>query len=242
MDSETNGDEAERFREQASEDGAAPPGDHEREAEFVGRVEEVFRTLRGRPLVLSPSDTRQAIRWHEDGIPVHVVTGVIEDLFRRAAERPRLRPRSLTYCDDAVREAWKQVAELRAGRREVAAAAPAVDRAGAIRAAAAAVGDSSAPESARRRAIDALLELAEGRFPDGEADPVLAIEDALVSACREQLDAIERAAVRSEAEQEIAPYADAMTGDVRDRAVRRAEAKKIRQRFRLPDFSRLPVL
>jgi hypothetical protein len=221
----------------APEDSPADPADEER---FVQAVEERFRELRGSPLLLSPADFQRALGWFRQGVPLFVVLEALDDVFRRAAERvPARVPRSLRYVEPAVVEGLERWREGRVGARRAVPGIP--DEAELIERTAAAVEESAAPASARARAAAELRALVGSPGTPGQ-DRVGLIANELVAACMASLCAAERAALKAEAAVEVAPYAGAMSEEVRARASAAALARRVRRRFSLPDLALLPLV
>ncbi len=82
---------------------------------YFRAIEEVFIRLRGAPLLLSPTDWQIARDWHRAGIPLDLVCGTLEEVFRQRAEAgKRGSVRSLKYCRSAVEQAWTRQQELAA--------------------------------------------------------------------------------------------------------------------------------
>jgi hypothetical protein len=114
-------------------------GDPETPAEvsdhaYFQAIEEKFVELRGAPLLLSPVDWQVASRWHQEGVPLELVTRTLEELFARRKERgAKGRISSLRYCVPAVEAAWGDLRELTApGRRAQAPAFEAAPRLAAL--------------------------------------------------------------------------------------------------------------
>ncbi len=219
----------------------------EEEAAWIRAVEERFRALRGRPLLLSPADFERARAWYGQGIPLWLVLETIEEVFREAARRrPPVRPRSLAYCEPAVLEAFEEWKRRRApgrpaGRRkeERDAAVDVIDRA--LRA----VEGSRAPAAAREPARQRLVE-ARDRIRRGEAMDLPGllseVDEELAEACLATLPAGEIAALQQAVEQELSPWTSQMSPEVLEQASHAALLRRARERFGLPDLGLLPYL
>jgi hypothetical protein len=217
--------------------------DPEREREYLEAIEAQFRRLRARPLVLSPEDTRRVLRWYRDGVPLSLVTEAMRTVFHNAAaRRPRRLPRSLAYVEPAVEEAWRDVREGRVGRRRQQAPPADPGLAPMLREAAAAVRASAAPAPARDDAAGRLERLAEGDQEAFGEDVVGGLDGALVAACLDSLPEPERRALESRAREDIAAWAGEMDPEIRQRALERALAQRVRERFALPDLNLLPLI
>ena len=85
-----------------SEKKGGVPGD-DSGLDYFRRLEKLFISLRGSPLLLSPGDWETARRWKERGIPLHLIERVLEDIFQRTPQkRGRSGVRSLKYFDSAI--------------------------------------------------------------------------------------------------------------------------------------------
>jgi hypothetical protein len=87
------------------------------EREFFQAVEAHFIRLRGRPLILSPRELDRAAGWHREGIPLRVVCRGIDRYFEKRFQRPSSRQRavSLAYCEEFVRQVFKENRNLAVG-------------------------------------------------------------------------------------------------------------------------------
>lgn len=219
--------------------GDAPRGPAPDEETFVRAIEERFRRLRGRPLLLSPDDFERALGWRREGIPLHVVLETLEDVFRKAnAGRPRRRPLTLAYCEPAVREALESLREQRLGAARAFETGP--SRRELIGQALAALERSNAPARARDQAAAGLRSLLDESVVHPAEDPIPGIADQLIAACLASLDERARADLEAEARSSLARYAAEMSPPVRERAFSIALARGVRRRFSLPDLTLVP--
>ena len=217
----------------------------EDESAWLQAVEERFRALRGRPLLLSPADFERARAWYRQGIPLWLVLGSLEEVFRQAAHRrPPVRPRSLAYCEPAVLEAfaaWKErriAAQHAVGHEEGrGGGVEVIDRA------VQAIEASRAPASARELARQRLAEL-RGQIERGEGVDLPTslgeIGEDLAEACLATLPADEIAALQRTVEEELSPWTSQMSPEVLEQAGHAALLRRIRERFDLPDLGLLP--
>jgi hypothetical protein len=204
---------------------------------YVRAVEERFRSLRERPLILSPEDLARVVGWHRRGLPLFLVLDTLEDVFREAAERrPPRRPRSLAYCEPAIEEAERTWREALVGRR--AEPAPAADGRALAGRAGPVLKDSLAPPALVARVLDALAREPGGSLP---AERVAALQRELVDGCAATLDPAARAALDEEVERLVAPYAGGMPTEVRERTRVALRDRLLRRRFRLPDLTLLAL-
>lgn len=79
---------------------------------YFNAVAERFLTLRGAPLLLSPSDFQILTSWRRTGIPAALILDALEKLFRKRAERGERGSVPLRYCVPAVEEAWDELCEM----------------------------------------------------------------------------------------------------------------------------------
>jgi len=207
------------------------------EVEFVRAVEERFRALRERPLILSPEDLARVVAWHRRGLPLFLVIDTLEDVFREAAERrPPRRPRSLAYCEPAIEEAERDWREALVGRRD--APAVAVDATVLAGRARPTLDASAAPPELVAHVLAQLEGDAGGGLP---VERIAALQRELVDGCAATLAPAERKDLEEEVERLVAPYARGMPVDVRERTRVALRDRLLRRRFRLPDLTLLAL-
>lgn len=74
---------------------------------YFQALEETVIRLRGSPLLLSPADWQVAKRWRRNGIPLPLITRILEEIFaRHTSEGGQSKARSLRYFAKAVEEEW----------------------------------------------------------------------------------------------------------------------------------------
>ena len=96
----------------------------EEDKSYYQAAEAAFIRRRGTPFLLSPRDFALLKEWRALGVPIETIEQGIEDAFSRREERAAAgRVNSLSYCRDAVLEAWERRVETSVGRggRECAA-------------------------------------------------------------------------------------------------------------------------
>ncbi len=104
-----------------SDDSDAPQSDHE----YFKRIERLFISLRGAPLLLSPTDWQVAKSWRQRGIPVELVEQTLQELFARRAEQGNERSvSSLRYARSAVTKAFAAIQQHQAAAAEAAPPEP----------------------------------------------------------------------------------------------------------------------
>jgi len=89
----------------------------EEDRRYYQAAEAAFIRRRGTPFLLSPRDFALLQQWRALTIPIEAVEQGIDQAFSRREERAaRGRVNSLSYCADAVLEAWERRAEMSVGR------------------------------------------------------------------------------------------------------------------------------
>src|SRR5262252_10531779 len=92
---------------------------------YYASAEAAFVRRRGTPFLLSPRDFALLKEWRALGVPIEAVETGIEEAFARREERRAVgRVNSLSYCRDAVLEAWERRSETARGKTAGAAADP----------------------------------------------------------------------------------------------------------------------
>lgn len=226
--------------------------------EYFRSVEEHFIRRRGHPLMLSPSDVRRVVEWHQAGIPLPTIVEGIDIYFDRMArrERPARRAVTLKYVEDDVHDAWAGARHRRMGRAQSGAGAAAEPLASAgehqrlldaLHAAAERL-DAGTPEDrlvavAARSAHEKLgkkRELfdvtAEDHDEQRTEDHLRRIERALAAAAREALGAGAEA-LEGEVIAELAGKRARMSDSTHQRVLGQLVDQRLRQRFGLPRLS-----
>jgi len=200
---------------------------------YFEAVEEIFVGLRGAPLLLSPADWQVARRWHEDGVPIELVRGALEEVFARRRERgTKGKISSLRYCAPAVEAAWQVHRDLAApGLRDEA---DAFDVAARLRALAAAVPPSLAEQAVWTVRIAALAALDD---PPAIEERLAALDRELLAQAAAELPGAERDEVAAEVERVLAGLADRLSPEERAESRARLTAQAVRQRSHLPLLS-----
>ena len=91
----------------------------EEDRAFYEAAEAAFIRRRGTPFLLSPTDFALLREWRALGVPIEAVEAGIDDAFTRREERSAVgRVNSLSYCRDAVLEAWERRADAARGKGE----------------------------------------------------------------------------------------------------------------------------
>ena len=102
--------------------------------EFYEAAEAAFIRRRGTPFLLSPTDFALLKQWRALGVPLEAIEAGIDDAFTRREERSAIgRVNSLSYCRDAVLEAWERRAQTARGKgRDAESSVPDPDAAPAL--------------------------------------------------------------------------------------------------------------
>src|SRR4029453_13019640 len=92
---------------------------------YYAAAEAAFIRRRGTPFLLSPRDFALLKEWKALGVPLEAVeAGIGEGVARREERRAVGRVNSLSYCRDAVLEAWERRAETSRGKAAGSSADP----------------------------------------------------------------------------------------------------------------------
>src|SRR5262252_5087677 len=84
---------------------------------YYEAAEAAFIRRRGTPFLLSPRDFALLKEWHTLGVPIEAIEAGIDEAFTRREDRGAVgRVNSLSYCRDAVLEAWERRADAARGR------------------------------------------------------------------------------------------------------------------------------
>jgi hypothetical protein len=211
---------------------------------YYAAAEAAFVRRRGTPFLLSPTDFALLKEWRALGVPLEAVEIGIDDAFSRREERRAVgRVNSLSYCRDAVLEAWERRAETALGKGSGAAGA-----------------DPDA--SARLAELERRLEDVRGRRPEladplgsarrslsrlaasgkpvGEIEASLArLDRRLARALAEALPEAERAAVDADVARLLAGAGERMDPATFEKTSRALTRRAVRELLDLPRLSLL---
>jgi hypothetical protein len=195
---------------------------------YFQAIEEMFVALRGAPLLLSPTDWQVARRWHQEGVPLDLIRGALQDVFARRKERvAKGKISSLRYCAPAVEAAWAERRELSVpGER---AEAPAFDLGSRLRALAAAL-PAGREELAGR--ITGLL-----GDPQTVEEHLAALDREMLAASSAALDDGTRTEIGAAVEKTLAALRSRLPADELERSRERLTSQVLRQRLHLPVLS-----
>lgn len=207
--------------------GAKTSSDHQ----YFSDLEELFISLRGAPLLLSPSDWRTAAKWRQEGIPFDIVSRVLREVFeRRNRTKGRAGIRSLRYFDPAVQSAWKQVRELGAVDQHEPAAP--LDIGGRLRALEAAL-----PEELEGVESIKFQVLALEGAADQVEDSLMALDDELVRVAENSLDETTRADIELEIDAALRRLSTRIDGEGLGETRAYLRSRLVRRRLGLPVLS-----
>ena len=201
----------------------------------------------------------QVSGWAAQGVPLAVAfKGVDQYCERYYAKGPRRRPVRIEFCEGDILtlfDDWRRavgVTPLSDGAADAGSPAKrdtlpahldrAIARLTAVRAGTPAPGFDRLLEEAVRE-LDRSRAAAKQSRGDARAallGRLAALDRELLDAARDQVDAVRRAALRAEAEAEIAPFAARMSPDARARAVDAAFDRLVREAVGLPVLSHEP--
>jgi hypothetical protein len=203
------------------------PDDHA----YFQAIEEIFVSLRGAPLLLSPNDWQIARRWHRDGVPLDVVRAALHDVFARRKQRgAKGKISSLRYCAPAVEAAWQERRELTGPGRPLGA--PAFDAAARLRALAGALPDAVPGRDALAGRIRALT-----GDPEAIEDELSHLDDAMLAAVAASLPPAAASEIEAVVEKTLQGLKDRLPADELERSCERLTIQVLRQRLRLPMLS-----
>jgi hypothetical protein len=210
---------------------------------YYAAAEAAFIRRRGTPFLLSPRDFALLKEWRALGIPLAAVEDGIDRAFTRREERSAVgRVNSLSYCRDAVLEAWERSAETARGKG--GRSGEAVDAAAALRrlaedlgAVAGARPDLAIPLSSALRSL-ARLE-ASGKTPEEIEASLARLDRRLAREIAEALPGAERGEVEAEVAALLAGAGGRMDPVAVDKTSRALTRRAVRERLRLPRLSLL---
>jgi hypothetical protein len=216
----------------------------EEDRAYYAGAEAAFIRRRGTPFLLSPRDFALLKEWRALGVPLEAIEAGIDEAFSRREERSAVgRVNSLSYCRDAVLEAWERRAETSRGRG--AAARPddpdarriLVDLASQLADARARRPDLADPLDA---AVRAIARMGSSEKTAGEIEGSLArLDRRLAKGVAEALTDAERTSVEEEVRRLLAGAGDRMEEAALEKTRRALTRRIVRERLALPRLSLL---
>jgi len=216
----------------------------EEDRAYYAAAEAAFIRRRGTPFLLSPRDFGLLKEWRALGVPLEAIEAGIDEAFSRREERSVIgRVNSLSYCRDAVLEAWERRAETARGRG--GAAAPddpdarriLIDLARQIADAIARRPDLADPLEA---AVRSIARLGSSEKTAGEIETSLArLDKRLAKDVAEKLPEAERTSVDDEVRRLLAGAGERMDEAALEKTRRALTRRIVRERLALPRLSLL---
>jgi len=210
---------------------------------YYAAAEAAFIRRRGTPFLLSARDFALLKEWRALGVPLVAVEAGIDEAFTRREERSAVgRVNSLSYCRDAVLEAWERRAE--AARGKDGPAGEAVDATAALQrlaenlsAVAAARPDLAIPLSSALRSLARLK--ASGKTPEEIEASLARLDRRLARELAEALPGAERGEVDAEVAGLLTGAGGRMDPVTLEKTSRALTRRAVRDRLRLPRLSLL---
>jgi hypothetical protein len=211
--------------------------------DYFAAAEAAFVRRRGTPFLLSPKDFALLREWRALGVPIEAIESGIDEAFTRREERGAVgRVNSLSYCRDAVLEAWERRAD--AARGKGSGGAEAIDAAGALgrlaadlEAVAVRRPDLAAPIDAARRSLSKLE--ASRKSPEETEASLAGLDRRLARSLAEALTETERADLDSETERMLQGAGARMDAVTLEKTARALKRRLLRERLGLPRLSLL---
>jgi hypothetical protein len=210
---------------------------------YSAAAEAAFIRRRGTPFLLSPRDFALLKEWRALGVPLEAVEAGIDEAFARREERRAVgRVNSLSYCRDAVLEAWERRAETSRGK--AAGSNPDPD----VHAGLAILAQRLEDVRARRpdlavpldSALRSLSRLSGSGKPAGEVETSLVrLDRRLARELSETLPERERDTLAADVARQLAGAGDRMDPATLEKTSRALTRRTIRELLELPRLSLL---
>lgn len=206
---------------------------------YYASAEAAFIRRRGTPFLLSPRDFTLLKQWRELGVPAEAIEDGIEEAFTRREERRATgKVNSLSYCRDAVLEAWERRATAAVGRgsgRSDGSPDPAPVLEGARELLEALLTRRPDLASAIDPAARSLARLAKAKKPPDEIERSLArLDRRLAAALSAALAPEEREALDERVEAFLAPVLPRMDEETAAKTRRALARRTLREMLELP--------
>ncbi len=216
---------------------------------YFSEIEEYFVHKRGKNLLVSPLDWSLIETWKEEGIPLHIVLRGIDRSFENLQKLgKKSTPTTLSYCDGAVKEAFREFQESRIGKNtseEEGQSLDALERAnilrlleelgGAVRKTEAAA--DLGPVVARIGELAAELSKAESWNPSELERELGAVAASLAGILKEDLDPELLQNLEKEIKSALKLYKKRVSADVYRQLFEKQLRQRILELFGLPEFS-----
>ncbi len=211
---------------------------------YYEAAEAAFIRRRGTPFLLSPPDFALLKEWRAHGVPIEAVEAGIDEAFSRREERGAVgRVNSLSYCRDAVLEAWERRAETARGRGEGTGAVEPDVAAGlagleaALSATRAGRPDLAKPLDAARGALSRLA--ASGKTAEEVEASLARLDRRLARSLYEALPEAERAGLDREVREQLSGAIERMDAAAAEKTTKALTRRSVRERLALPRLSLL---
>jgi hypothetical protein len=209
----------------------ATEGDDPADHAYFQAIEEIFVALRGAPLLLSPTDWQIARRWHQDGVPLDLIRGALQEVFARRKERgAKGKISSLRYCAPAVEAAWHERRELTGPGQT--GEAPAFDAAARL---AALAGRLPAALPEREGLAARIIGLAGD--PQAIEDELSRLDGSMLAAAAASLPPAARAEIDAAVAKTLQGLKGRLPAEELERSRERLTVQVLRQRLHLPMLS-----
>ena len=216
----------------------------EEDSGYYQAAEAAFIRRRGTPFLLSPRDFALLKEWRALGVPLEAIEQGIDQAFSRREERSAVgKVNSLSYCRDAVLEAWERRSETAVGRgtfgpAKEAEVAPAVlalaDR---LEALASRRPDLAAPLESAVRSLEKLAR--SGRAADTMEASLARLDKKLAKEAAEAMSEQDRARLDREVESSLSRAGLRMDAETAKRTVSALTRRKLREMLDLPRLTLL---
>ncbi len=211
---------------------------------YYQAAEAAFIRRRGTPFLLSPRDFALLKEWRALGVPVEAIEQGIDEAFSRREERSAAgRVNSLSYCRDAVLEAWERRLLTSVGRgSRIRAGEPDVPRAlevlaGRLRDLAGRRPDLARPLESALRSIERLEKSCKSAE---ETEASLArLDKRLAGALHDALSESERRRLDAQVEASLARARIRMDAEAAERTARALTRRTLRDLLDLPRLTLL---
>jgi hypothetical protein len=211
---------------------------------YYQAAEAAFIRRRGTPFLLSPRDFALLKEWRALGVPIEAIEQGIDEAFSRREERSATgRVNSLSYCRDAVLEAWERRLQTSVGRgSRIRAGEPDVPRAlealaGRLRQVAGSRPDLAEPLESALRSIERLEKSRKG---GEETEASLArLDKRLAGALHDALSERERRRLDAQVEASLARARIRMDAEAAERTARALTRRTLRELLDLPRLTLL---
>lgn len=216
---------------------------------YFSEIEEYFVQKRGKNLLVSPLDWSLIETWKEDGIPLHIVLRGIDRSFENLLKLgKKSTPATLSYCDGAVREAFREFQESRIGKNtseEEGRSLDALERAGILRLLEELVSSMRKTETAadlspvvsRVEKLEAELSKAESWNPSELERELGSFASSLAGILREELDPEILQNLERDIKSSLKLYKKRVSADVYRQLLEKQFRQRILELFGLPEFS-----